>query len=41
MFAGLTKKNVDRGKWRYLSEKEVRALKFFGADSKKSPKKKR
>jgi 23S rRNA pseudouridine2605 synthase len=40
MFAGLTKKNVDRGKWRYLSEKEVRALKFFGADSKKSPKKK-
>lgn len=40
MFAGLTKKNVDRGKWRYLSEKEVRALKFFGADSKKSSKKK-
>ncbi len=40
VFAGLTKKNVDRGKWRYLSEKEVRALKFFGADSKKSPKKK-
>jgi 23S rRNA pseudouridine2605 synthase len=40
MFAGLTKKNVDRGKWRYLSEKEVRALKFFGADSKKSPKRK-
>jgi len=40
MFAGLTKKNVDRSKWRYLSEKEVRALKFFGADSKKSPKKK-
>ena len=29
MFAGLTKKNVDRGKWRYLSEKEVRDLKFF------------
>jgi 23S rRNA pseudouridine2605 synthase len=39
MFAGLTKKNVERSKWRYLSEKEVRALKFFGADS-KSPKKK-
>ena len=30
MFAGLTKKNVDRGKWRYLSEKEVRDLKHFG-----------
>lgn len=30
MFAGLTKKNVERGKWRYLSEKEVRDLKFFG-----------
>ena len=30
MFAGLTKKNVDRGKWRYLSEKEIRNLKFFG-----------
>ncbi len=39
MYAGLTKKNVERSKWRYLSEKEVRALKFFGADS-KSPKKK-
>lgn len=29
IFAGLTKKNVNRGKWRYLSEKEVRDLKFF------------
>jgi len=29
MFAGLTKKNVNRGKWRYLNEKEVRDLKFF------------
>jgi 23S rRNA pseudouridine2605 synthase len=29
IFAGLTKKNVDRGKWRYLSEKEVRDLKYF------------
>ena len=29
MFAGLTKKNVNRGKWRYLSEKEVRDLKYF------------
>ena len=24
VFAGLTKKNVDRGKWRFLTEKEVR-----------------
>ena len=30
VFAGLTKKNVDRGKWRFLSEKEVRDLKHFG-----------
>ncbi len=30
MFAGLTKKNVDRGKWRFLTEKEVRDLKHFG-----------
>jgi 23S rRNA pseudouridine2605 synthase len=29
IFAGLTKKNVDRGKWRFLSEKEVRDLKYF------------
>lgn len=29
MFAGLTKKNVNRGKWRFLTEKEVRDLKFF------------
>lgn len=29
MFANLTKKNVDRGKWRHLSEKEVRLLKFL------------
>jgi 23S rRNA pseudouridine2605 synthase len=29
MFAGLTKKNVNRGKWRFLSEKEVRDLKYF------------
>jgi 23S rRNA pseudouridine2605 synthase len=39
MFAGLTKKNVERNKWRYLTEKEVRALKYFGA-SKKTNKKK-
>jgi len=30
IFAGLTKKNVVRGKWRFLSEKEVRDLKHFG-----------
>src|SRR5687767_9755055 len=29
MFAGLTKKNVERGKWRFLTEKEVRELKYF------------
>ncbi len=29
MFAGLTKKNVDRSKWRYLNEKEVRTLKHM------------
>ena len=29
MYANLTKKNVDRGKWRFLSEKEVRLLKFL------------
>jgi 23S rRNA pseudouridine2605 synthase len=34
MFAGLTKKNVERSKWRYLSEKEVRALKYFGSGKK-------
>lgn len=34
MFAGLTKKNVNRGKWRYLNEKEVRDLKFFGKGKK-------
>jgi 23S rRNA pseudouridine2605 synthase len=29
MFAGLTKKNIERGKWRYLNEKEIRDLKYF------------
>jgi 23S rRNA pseudouridine2605 synthase len=29
LFAGLTKKNVQRGKWRFLNEKEVRLLKFM------------
>jgi 23S rRNA pseudouridine2605 synthase len=31
MYANLTKKNVDRGKWRLLSEKEVRLLKFLNS----------
>jgi 23S rRNA pseudouridine2605 synthase len=39
MFAGLTKKNVDRSNWRYLTEKEVRALKYFGASKKPTKKK--
>jgi 23S rRNA pseudouridine2605 synthase len=30
MFAGLTKKNVERGRWRHLTEKEIRQLKYFG-----------
>lgn len=30
IFAGLTKKNITRGKWRFLSEREVRELKYFG-----------
>lgn len=29
LFGNLTKKNVERGKWRYLNEKEVRLLKFL------------
>jgi len=29
MFANLTKKNVDRAKWRFLNEKEVRLLKYM------------
>ncbi|HEY5367635.1 MAG TPA: pseudouridine synthase [Hanamia sp.] len=29
MYATLTKKNVERGKWRYLGEKEIRLLKFM------------
>lgn len=30
IFAGLTKKNIERGKFRFLAEKEVRDLKHFG-----------
>jgi 23S rRNA pseudouridine2605 synthase len=29
MYAGLTKKDLPRGNWRYLSEKEVINLKYF------------
>jgi len=35
LYAGLTKKNVPRGKWRYLSEKEVIFLKYFTGNNKK------
>jgi 23S rRNA pseudouridine2605 synthase len=31
LYANLTKKNVERGKWRFLQEKEVRLLKFMNA----------
>jgi 23S rRNA pseudouridine2605 synthase len=31
MYANLTKKNVDRGKWRLLNEKEVRLLKYLNS----------
>lgn len=36
MYAGLTKKNVDRGKWRFLSEKEIRLLKYLNSSKKKA-----
>ncbi|TDH25532.1 pseudouridine synthase [Segetibacter sp. 3557_3] len=36
MYAGLTKKNVQRGKWRFLSEKELRILKFMNQSFVKS-----
>lgn len=29
LYANLTKKNVERGKWRFLTEKEVRLLKYM------------
>lgn len=29
MYANLTKKNVERGRWRYLGEKEIRLLKYM------------
>ena len=33
-YAGLTKKNVQRGKWRFLTEKEVRILRHFNPQTK-------
>lgn len=39
MYAGLTKKNVERGKWRYLSEKEIRLLKFMNESKNKKSEK--
>ena len=35
MYANLTKKNVERCKWRYLSEKEIRLLKYMNVSKKK------
>jgi 23S rRNA pseudouridine2605 synthase len=29
LFAGITKKNIPRGKWRFLSEKEITMLKIY------------
>jgi 23S rRNA pseudouridine2605 synthase len=39
MFANLTKKNVERGKWRFLKDKEVRLLKFMNSSFIKKQKK--
>lgn len=38
MYAGLTKKNVERSKWRYLSDKEIRLLKYMNESKKKASK---
>ena len=35
MYAGLTKKNVQRSKWRLLNEKEIRILKYLNSSSHK------
>jgi 23S rRNA pseudouridine2605 synthase len=35
MYAGLTKKNVQRGKWRLLTDKEIRILKYLNSSIKK------
>ncbi len=36
MYANLTKKNVERSKWRYLSEKEIRLLKYMNVSKVKN-----
>jgi 23S rRNA pseudouridine2605 synthase len=36
MYAGLTKKNVQRGKWRFLNEREIRILKYLNSSIKGS-----
>jgi 23S rRNA pseudouridine2605 synthase len=38
MYAGLTKKNVERGKWRHLNEREIRLLKYMNNSKKKTKK---
>ena len=38
MYAGLTKKNVGRSKWRYLSDKEIRLLKYMNESKRGSNK---
>lgn len=39
LYAGLTKKNLPRGKWRFMTEKEIIFLKYFTANKKeKKPK---
>ena len=37
LFANLTKKNIERGKWRFLKEKEVRLLKYMNQSFVKKP----
>ena len=37
MFANLTKKNVERGKWRFLKDKEVRLLKYMNSSFLRKP----
>jgi len=37
MFANLTKKNVERGNWRFLNQHEIRALKFLNQSFTKKP----
>ena len=39
MYAGLTKKNVPRGKWRLLTEKEIRLMKHFNPQTRKKKEK--